>query len=339
MGCFPLSKQGGNSRFFEKGGVTVSKNKKIVAVVGPTASGKSALAEELAQRLGGEVVSCDSMQIYRGMDIGTAKPTAVDRAKVAYHLLDVADPHEPFSMVDYVLAADAAIAEITARGRLPILCGGTGLYLDAVLRGAPESPGGDPAVRAELAALAEERGNEYLHGLLCEVDAESGAATHASNLRRVIRALEIYRTTGIPKSEWDRRSREQPPRYDAQILGLFFQNRELLYGRIERRVDEMIAMGLVEETARLSAAGVFDCNGTAAAAIGYKELLPYLRGECTLEEAIDALKTATRRYAKRQITWFSAKPYITRLVVDDGEKLCKFEQIVNNALAALASNT
>lgn len=309
----------------------MSEKPKIWAIVGPTASGKSALAEALAVRLGGEIVSCDSMQIYRGMDIGTAKPTEGDRAKVPYHLIDVVEPDAPFSAVDYAAAAEAAIADILSRGRVPILCGGTGLYLDVLLRGMPESPEGDPALREELAREAALHGNTYLHEQLAAVDPVSAAATHPGNLRRVIRALEIFRATGIPKSEWDRRSREMPTRYRAAVIGLVFKNRELLYRRIEQRVDRMLEEGLLAETKRLLAAGVFKASKTAAAAIGYKELLPYLAGECTLEEAVEQLKIATRRYAKRQITWFSAKDYVMPLAVDEGEGMRNFEEIVNNA--------
>jgi len=310
----------------------VLEKRKILAVVGPTASGKSALAEALAERLDAEIVSCDSMQIYRGMDIGTAKPDAETRARVRYHLIDVADATEDFSVVDYVAQAERAVSDILCRGKLPIFCGGTGLYLDTFLRGMPDSPGGDARIREELAALAAEHGNEYLHAELERVDPESAAATHPQNLRRVIRALEIYRQTGVTKTEWDRRSRELPMRYDATVLYLSFEDRSLLYRRIEERVDAMIRAGLCEETARLKAAGVFEASSTAAAAIGYKELLPYLSGACPLPEAIEALKQATRRYAKRQITWFSAKPYVTEILADCAGKPRKFEEIVNNAM-------
>ncbi len=305
---------------------------KIWAIVGPTASGKSALAETLAARLDGEIVSCDSMQVYRGMDIGTAKPTKEDRAKTPYHLIDVVEPDAAFSTADYCEAAQAAVADIAARGKVPILCGGTGLYLDVFLRGMPESPSGDPVLREELAEVAAIHGNAYLHEELAKVDPISAAATPPGNLRRVIRALEIWRATGIPKSEWDRRSREMPPRYRAAVIGLAFESRELLYRRIEARVDKMLDEGLLDETRRLLEAGVFEASRTAAAAIGYKELLPYLAGECTYEEAVEALKMATRRYAKRQITWFSAKDYVLPLTVDEGGCMRKYEEIVNNAM-------
>ena len=309
------------------------ENPKILAVVGPTAGGKTALSIALAQRLGGEVICCDSMQIYRGMSIGTAKPTEAEREGVPHHLFDIKNPDEPFSAMEYVTLAEAAVGDILSRGKLPIFCGGTGLYLDAFLRGGmPDTPGADPALRAELAALAATNGAAFLHAALAEVDPDSAAATHPNNVRRVIRALEIYRLTGVAKSEWDRRSKELPARYRAAVLGLTFQNRELLYERIDRRVEQMLADGLLEETRTLMAQDVFLRSPTAAAAIGYKEMLPFLREECTLEEAVAALKLATRHYAKRQLTWFSAKEYIRPLCMDDGVCTLKSEQIVNNAL-------
>lgn len=310
---------------------------KILAVVGPTASGKSALALALAHRLDGEIVSCDSMQIYRHMDIGTAKPTAAEQEQIRHHLIDILEPEEPFSANDYAVAAEQAVSDILARGKLPIFCGGTGLYLDAFLRGKEaETPGERPDIRAELTAILEEKGAEHLHGLLHAVDPESADAIHPNNTRRVIRALELYRATGVPKSEWDRRSRAVPARYDACVLGLSYGCRELLYERIEQRVDQMIEQGLVEETRMLLERGVFEVSRTAAAAIGYKELLPYLRGECELEAAINELKTATRRYAKRQITWFSARPYVTPIVADDGKTVRNCEEIVNSCIEAFA---
>lgn len=307
---------------------------KILAVVGPTASGKTALAVTLAEALGGEVICCDSMQIYREMNIGTAKPTAAEQRGVVHHLFDIKDPDEPFSAMEYATLAEKAVTDILSRGKLPIFCGGTGLYLDAFLRGGmPETPGADAALRAELTAFAEAHGAEALHAQLAAVDPESAEQAHPNNLRRVIRALEIYRLTGVPKSEWDRRSRELPSRYNAAVLGLVFADRALLYDRIERRVDIMLEDGLLTETRTLLDAGVFERSPTAAAAIGYKELLPYLRGEGTLDEAVTELKIATRRYAKRQLTWFCAKNYVHRLVMDGENGMLKSEQIVNNALA------
>ena len=310
------------------------ENPKILAVVGPTASGKTALAVELALQLGGEVICCDSMQIYREMSIGTAKSTEEEKRGVPHHLFDIKDPDEPFSAQEYVALAEKTVADILSRGKLPVFCGGTGLYLDAFLRGGmPETPGADPALRAELSAFAEVHGAEALHRELVAVDPESAAQAHPNNLRRVIRALEIYRLTGVAKSEWDRRSKALPSRYNAAVSGLVFADRALLYDRIERRVDLMLADGLLEETRALLNAGVFERSPTAAAAIGYKELLPYLHGECSLADAVTDLKTATRRYAKRQLTWFCAKDYVCPLTVDGTNGMLKSEQIVNNALA------
>ena len=307
---------------------------KILAVVGPTASGKTALAVELALRLGGEVICCDSMQIYREMSIGTAKPTEEEKRGVVHHLFDIKNPDDPFSVMEYVTLAEEAVKDILSRGKLPVFCGGTGLYLDAFLRGGmPETPGADPALRDELAAFAETHGAEALHAELAAVDPESAALSHPNNLRRVIRALEIYKLTGVPKSEWDRRSKQTPARYNAAVLGLIFQSRALLYDRIERRVDIMLEEGLLHETRTLLEAGVFERSPTAAAAIGYKELLPYLRGEATLDAAVNELKTATRRYAKRQLTWFFAKEYVHPLTMDGENGMFKSEQIVNNAHA------
>ena len=310
----------------------MSEKPKILAIVGPTASGKTALSIALAHALDGEIVSCDSMQIYRGMDIGTAKPSMAEQEGIPHHLIDIADPDQPFSVADYVVAAERAVQDILSRGKLPIFCGGTGLYLDAFLRGGlSEAPGANEALREELFAIAQNEGEDALHTMLAEVDPESAAATHKSNVRRVVRALEIYRLTGVTKTEWDRRSREIPTRYNAAVICLTFTDRSLLYDRIERRVDAMLADGLLEETRQLLADGVFERSSTAAAAIGYKELLPYLAGNTTLEAAVTELKTATRRYAKRQLTWFLAKDYVRVMPVDEGGYVRKSEEIVNNA--------
>ena len=222
----------------------------ILCVVGATASGKSALAMELSKKLNGEIVSCDSMQVYRGMDIGTAKPSVEDRACVPHHLIDVADPLEIFSCADYVSLAAQAIENIHGKGKLPIICGGTGLYLDALLRGGgfEEEASVDSTLRQSLFDYAKENGNHALHERLRAVDPESADATHENNVKRVVRALEIYETTGLTKTELDRRSRTFDSPYRAAVIGLRYDDRELLYRRIDRRVDEMIAQGLLEET-------------------------------------------------------------------------------------------
>jgi tRNA dimethylallyltransferase len=294
---------------------------RLLAVVGPTASGKSALALALAHRLGGEIVSCDSMQVYREMDIGTAKPTDAERAAIPHHLIDVADPREAFSCADYVAMASEAVEAIAGRGALPILCGGTGLYLDAFLRGGLSAETRvDPAVRERLLAEARECGNAALHARLAAVDPESAAATHENNVKRVIRALEIYESTGMTKTEADRLSRQWESPYDAVVIGLRYPDRSLLYDRIHARVDQMLEAGLLDETRALLGAGVFAENHTAAQAIGYKEILPYLRGEESLESAKERLVIATRHYAKRQLTWFGAKDYVYRIHMErDGE--------------------
>ncbi len=309
---------------------------RILAVVGCTASGKTALSVELAIRMGGEIVSCDSMQIYREMDIGTAKPDMAERRGVPHHLMDFVDPRDPrgYSCADYVRDARAAVADILARGKLPILCGGTGLYLDAFLRGGTfEVTDTDPALRAELSAMAEREGAEAVHAILRELDPEAAEATHPNNVKRVIRAIEICRTTGQKKSELDRASSAVESPYDATVIGLDYTDRTILYDRINRRVDLMLAAGLVEETRRLRASGVFDLCPTAAQAIGYKELFPYLDGTATLVEVAEVLKLATRRYAKRQLTWFRAKDLVEWVPCDDPlapGMTRNFEDIVNN---------
>ena len=311
---------------------------RILAVVGCTAGGKTSLAIELAKQMNGEIISCDSMQIYKDMNIGTATPDEAERCGIPHHLMDFVDPTDPrgYSCADYVRDARAAAEDILARGKLPILCGGTGLYLDAFLRGGSfEVTDSDPALRAELCALADREGPEALHRILRDLDPESAEAIHPNNIKRVARAIEICRTTGRKKSDLDRESREPDSPYDATVIGLHYDSRDLLYSRIDRRVEIMLEQGLVEETRRLREAGVFEICRTAAQAIGYKELFPYLDGTMTLEACTEALKLATRHYAKRQMTWFRAKPYVTWITCDrtseEGPIVKNFEDIVNNA--------
>ena len=305
---------------------------KIFAVAGPTASGKSALALEFAKRHGGEIISCDSMQVYKRMNIGTAKPTEEEQRTVRHHLIDVVEPDVAFSCEDYATLAASAIEDCVSRGKLPILCGGTGLYLDTLLRGGNSATVSDTMdIREELTKRAEAEGAAAIYAELERVDPESARATHPNNQKRVIRALEIYYSCGIPKSELDRRSKQIESRYDARVAWLRYSERDLLYSRIDKRVDVMIEQGLLAETEALMSEGVFEKNSTAAQAIGYKELLGYLRGEQSLDEALEELKRATRRYAKRQITWFSAKEYATPIDVCDGGAIKRFEEIVNNA--------
>ena len=290
---------------------------KVIAVVGPTAVGKSALAVQLAKKYNGEVISCDSMQIYRGMDIGTAKVTPEETEGVPHHLIDIKDPDEDFSCADYASLAKAKIEEIISRGKTPVFCGGTGLYLDSVLE--IDSFGktvADERYRKEMEDFALANGNEALHRLLSEVDPVSAEAIHFNNVKRVIRALEIYKCTGKPKSVVDAENKSIRPPYDSTVFFLSCENKELLYSRIEKRVDIMLEHGLLEEARRLYGEGVFEKSRTASGAIGYKELIPYLKGESSLEDCVAELKLSTRHYAKRQLTWFKKKANYIPIYVD-----------------------
>lgn len=289
----------------------------LVVVVGPTASGKTWLAVELAKHYGGEVVSADSMQIYREMDIATAKPTLEERQGIPHHLLDFLEPNRSFSVAEYSQLAHRVIAQIHQREKLPILAGGTGLYVDAVVDNLDFSPiASDPSLRLELQKLGEDQGAEHLHQMLAKVDPILANQLHPHNQGRVIRALEVYQLTGIPMSEHQRRSRMTPQLYQACFIGLGFEDRAHLYERIDRRVDEMLRSGLVEEARRVYQR----YQGTACQAIGYKELQPFLEGEQSLETCVLRLKQATRNYAKRQLTWFRKNPRIHWLLVDAAEK-------------------
>ena len=307
-----------------------SKKIKIGAVVGCTASGKTSLAIELARRLDGEIICCDSMQIYKGMDIGTAKPTPEERAAVPHHLFDICSPEQTYSCADFVRDATAAVEEISSRGKLPVFCGGTGLHLDRFLRGGnSDEAQSDENLRRELEAFVREHGVDALHGRLRELDPESADAIHKNNVKRVIRAIEICMLSGRKKSEIDRENSALTERYDYTVIYPFYNDREILYGRINRRVDMMIEDGLVDETRRLLEGGVFEKSQTASQAIGYKEIIPYIRGEASLSDCVELLKTATRKYAKRQMTWFNSKSYAQKIDMDEGGTLKTFEDIVN----------
>lgn len=308
-----------------------AKKIKIAAIVGPTASGKTSLSVSVAKALGGEIVCCDSMQIYRDMNIGTAAPSDDEKNGVTHHLFGFVDPKKAFSCSDYASAADKAIADIASRGKLPILVGGTGLYLDSVLLGCGDaSAAPDEDFRRKMNEIYEEKGAGELHRMLSELDPEASEAIHPNNVKRVIRALEICKAYGS-KTEYDKAARKGM-RYDARVVCLGYEDRSVLYRRIEKRVDSMIEAGLLDETRRLMSDGVFEANATAAQAIGYKELLPCLRGEEELSASVERLKTATRHYAKRQLTWFSAKDYITNMSVDGIEDKKTFEDIVKNII-------
>ena len=276
-----------------------------LAITGPTASGKTALSLGLAKRLDAEIISCDSMQIYKGMDIGTAKATEEERAVAPHHLIGFLSPLESYSAENYRADAIAVAKDITSRGRLPLFVGGTGLYIDTVKRGiAPDSPESDPEYRDRiLSSLKTAEDIDALWQRLREVDPESAEKIHKNNVKRVIRALEIYDKTGKPKSQLDRESLEVKGEVFVGMITIDFLDREKLYERVDRRVDIMMEEGLLSEVDALYKAGMLS-GGTASQAIGYKELVDYIEGRCSLSEAVDNLKLASRRYAKRQLTWF-----------------------------------
>lgn len=281
---------------------------KILCVVGPTASGKTAYAIELAKGNNGEIVSCDSMQIYKYMNIGTAKATAEERAEVPHHMIDFVDPNRDYSVADFVTDARACIAEILSRGKMPVLCGGTGLYIDSVLKSVEFSPQKrDDKLRDELWKKAEQDGAESVYEILKELDPLEADKVHYNNVKRVIRAIEICKTTGMTKTEADKLSIGKPM-YNPTIFGLNMP-REKLYERIDRRVDIMVEQGLVGEVRQLLNMGIRR-DSTAMQAIGYKELVRYIDGLCDFETAIEDIKRESRRYAKRQLTWFRRNPDI-----------------------------
>ena len=275
---------------------------KLIVVCGPTASGKTALGVALAQTLNGEVVGADSMQIYRGMDIGTAKPTEEEKQGIPHHMIDVADPGEDFSVARYVDLASACVEDILARGKQPILVGGTGLYIDSLLRGRQFAPF-EGKIRRELMARLSEQGVEPLYEELQKVDPERAAKLPRGDERRIIRALEIYYETGKTITHHDRESAAQPPRYEAATVFLNYAERSDLWRRIDARVDEMVQQGLIEEVRGLMERGLSP-RCTAMQAIGYKEFSAALRGEESLAAAVEEVKLRSRQYAKRQVTWF-----------------------------------
>lgn len=292
---------------------------KIIAVAGPTASGKTALAIEIAKRVGGEIISNDSMQIYRHMEIGTAAPTKEEMDGVPHHMVGILEPDSEFSCADYAMRARAIIDDIAARGKIPVFCGGTGLYLDSVLTLSDLSESEkDTTVRDRLTAYAEKNGNLALHEKLRAVDPEAADAIHMNNVRRVVRALEIFETTGITKTEWDRRSKERELPYDVSMAIIEFSSRELLYSRIDRRVHLMMDAGLLSEAEYLFKNGLLSTGKPAFQAIGYKELIPYFDAAASIDECIAAIQQSSRRYAKRQVTWFRKYENAVRLTADKG---------------------
>ena len=290
----------------------------IITIAGPTASGKTALSILLAKEMDGEIVSCDSMQVYKDMDIGTAKPTLEEQAGIPHHMLSVAEPWEDFSVSRYCAMADPIVEDILRRGKSPIIVGGTGLYMDALIRGNAFAPCPSTGRREELEALAASQGIEAVIERLRAVDPGSAARLHPSDQKRIIRAMEVYLETGMTITEHNRKTQEIPPKYHPIRFALADRQRQTLYDRIDRRVDAMVEAGLIEEIQGLLARGIPE-KCTAMQAIGYKEFVAALHGACSLEEAAGQVKQSSRRYAKRQLTWFRRNPENIWLIREDGQ--------------------
>ena len=288
----------------------------LIVVAGPTASGKTALGVEICKRLGGEVISADSMQIYKGMDIATAKPTAEEMQGITHHLIDIISPEETFSVANFKELSQKAIEDIISRGKIPVVVGGTGLYIDSLVDNINLSEAStDENIRKMLFERAENEGSSALLEELKEIDPDYAQKLHEGNLKRIVRALELWHTSHITMSEQIANSRLEPSPYNVCYIILDAENRDYLYERINRRVDIMIENGLVKEAEEYYSS----CSKTSAQAIGYKELAPYFDGEKTLNEAAEALKQSTRRYAKRQLTWFRRRENAERVMIDSYE--------------------
>ena len=288
----------------------------IICIAGPTASGKTALAVELAQEYGGEVVSCDSMQVYRRMDIGTAKPCKEERQGIPHHMIDVAQPEEDYSVSRYCREATPIVEDIVSRDKVAIIAGGTGLYMDSLIRGNDFAPFPSTGVRQRLEQQAQQEGLEAMQRWLQQVDPEAAARIH--DRKRLLRALEVYLETGETITEHNWRTQEQPPRFTPVWLALDFEDRKTLYDRIDLRVTDMLQKGLLEEIQELLSSGVPE-SATAMQAIGYKEFVGALEGKCSVQEAADQVRQSSRRYAKRQLTWFRRNPAIHWLTRQEGQ--------------------
>ena len=303
----------------------------IICIAGPTASGKTALAVALAKELNGEVVSCDSMQVYRRMDIGTAKPSLDEMQGIPHHMIDVAEPDEDFSVSRYCNLARPIVEDILSRGKTAVIAGGTGLYMDSLIQGNDFAPFPSTGVREKLEQEARAQGIQVLYDRLAAIDPEAAGRLHLSDQKRIIRALEVYLETGETITEHNRKTQLLPPRFSPIWLGLDFENRAELYERIDRRVGIMLEQGLIGEIQGLLSSGIPE-KCTAIQAIGYKEFVAALNGECTLEEAADQVRQSSRRYAKRQLTWFRRNKSIHWLTrkpgQDGGEILTQARQLL-----------
>lgn len=309
-----------------------------LAITGPTASGKTALSLALAEHLGCEIISIDSMQIYKYMDIGTAKATEEEQKRAPHHMIDFLSPKESYSAEDYRADAMKVLHGIESRGKLPLFVGGTGLYMDTVMRGVQlESPPSSDELKEKLMAMADdEESREKLWQRLKEIDPASAEKTHKNNVRRVVRALEIYELTGKTKTYFDELTKAAKPEITVGMITLDFHNRDNLYARVDLRVEQMMREGLLSEVESLYRSGTLVKGTTAAQAIGYKEIISYLDGECTLDEAVEFLKLSSRRYAKRQLTWFRHNEDAVRLFVDREDGVMKTKDELISELYGIA---
>lgn len=306
----------------------------IVVIAGPTASGKTAVGVEIAKRLNGEIISADSMQIYRFMDIGSAKPTQLEKQGIPHHMIDIIYPDQEFSVALFRNMAKNLIDEIHERGNIPIIVGGTGLYINSLIYPYDFTDSTeDTRYREELTAIANELGNEFVHNMLKSIDPESSVRIHPNNLRRVVRALEVYKNTGKTISEYQKQSREREQEYNAAYIGLTM-DRQLLYNRINSRVDKMFEAGLINEVKSLKEMG-YTKNMISMQGIGYKEIFDYFDNKCTIEETKDIIKQSSRRYAKRQLTWFRRDEKIYWVEVDRFES---FDDIIHNITNYIEGN-
>lgn len=306
----------------------------IVCVVGPTAVGKTALSIEIAQHFNGEVISGDSMQVYRGMDIATAKVTTEEKQNIPHHLLDILEPDESFSVFDFKSRVTELISDIRSRGRLPIIAGGTGMYLDSIIRDyALSEEKRDPAYEEKIEADIEKLGIDAVYNRLVQVDPEQAKKTHKNNVRRVIRALEVYDRTGQTMSDYQQKQQDESP-YNVILIGLDM-DRALLYERINARVDHMVEQGLLQEARYFYDLGLKDASSMRA--IGYKELIGYFEGKLSEGEAIDLLKRNSRRYAKRQLTWFRNKMAVEWYAITPETKNEVFQKILKDLAGFLPS--
>ena len=305
----------------------------IICIAGPTASGKTALAVEIAKELDGEVVSCDSMQVYKRMDIGTAKPTKEEMQGIVHHMIDVAEADEDFSVSRYCEMASPIVDDILARGKTAVIAGGTGLYMDSLIRGNAFAPFPSTGVREKLEAQADREGMEAMLKWLQSIDPEAAGRLHLSDRKRILRALEVYLETGETITEHNRRTQAVPPRYSPLWLGLDFADRAELYRRIDTRVGLMLEMGLIAEIQDLLASGIPE-KCTAMQAIGYKEFVAALEGQCTIAQAADQVRQSSRHYAKRQLTWFRRNQgihWLTRTTGEGGKEILeKARQVIRD---------